>query len=483
MRRTAVLAAMLAVLVPGVLQAQTREPILAGSWYPGDPIELSSTIQAMLDKADPLKVEGDILGLVSPHAGYRYSGPTAAAGYKLLRKRTYDTVVVLAPSHRHRFSGASVYDRGPYKTPLGEVPLDAAFIDRLKKTADFVRHVPRAHAREHSLEIQLPFLQSVLQEFKLVPLVLGFQDAKRAREQAQALAKCAEDQSVLLVASTDLSHFHEAEQAEKMDRQLAECVERFDPQCLASRLRSGACEACGAGPLLTVLYAAATMGANEAVITAQTHSGDVTGDDSQVVGYLSAVLADDGSGRKEQLAEAESGDVSPADRERLKDIARGAIHARLMGSEHELPANISNELQQPSGAFVTLKRNGRLRGCIGHVAARAPLAETVAECAQAAAFKDPRFPPLGAEEFEDLEVEISVMSPLRRVSPEEVEVGRHGVLIRRGWRQGLLLPQVATEQSWDRETFLSQTCRKAGMGPKCWKDANTEIHVFSAEVF
>ncbi len=485
MTRISILFGMLLTFLAAAAWAgpSVRAPILAGTWYPADAIRLSAEVRGMMEQARPPEVQGAVVALIVPHAGYKYSGRTAAAGYKLVQGRDYETVVVLAPSHRHPVSGASVYDRGPYRTPLGEVPLDREYIERLQAKTDMVGHVPQAHAQEHSLEIQLPFLQTALPDFRLVPLVLGFTDPERCRELARALAESARGRRVLLVASTDLSHFHDAAEAEALDARLARPVEAFDPQCLASRLRPGEGQACGAGPLLTAISAARELGARKAVIVARSHSGEVTGDNDRVVGYLSAVLVNPGTGGGETGKDRKSGVLGEEERRMLLDIARASILAGLQNEEYRLPDNLPESLKEPSGAFVTLKRGGQLRGCVGHVVAKAPLAETVAGMARAAAFRDPRFAALKESEFEELEVEISVMSPLQPGSPEEVVVGEHGILMRRGARQGLLLPQVAAEWGWDRETFLSQTCRKAGLAPQCWNDPATEILLFSAEVF
>ncbi len=179
-----------------------------------------------------------------------------------------------------------------------------------------------------------------------------------------------------------------------------------------------------------------------------------------------------------------AGEYSNEERKLLRDIAEESIAAKLAGEKYALPKDLPEHLVEVRGAFVTLKRNGRLRGCIGNVIGDEPLAETVAGMARAAAFSDPRFPPLARDEFPGLDIEISVLTPPRKVdSPEEVKVGEHGLIMRSAFRAGLLLPQVATEYGWDRTAFLEQTCRKAGMDKDCWKDPDTTIEVFSAEVF
>ena len=259
-----------------------------------------------------------------------------------------------------------------------------------------------------------------------------------------------------------------------MDRVVLERVEAMDAQGLSRALRERRCEACGAGPIMAVLLAARLLGANRAQVLRYATSGDVSGEREAVVGYLAAALVAAPSGET----------LGPEDRQALRRIALESIREALAGRRFIPPPPESPALRQPRGAFVTLRRGGALRGCIGTLVARRPLYEEVAQMALAAAFEDPRFPPLSAEELSDLELEISALTPLRRVQdPAEIEVGRHGLYIRRGPFSGVLLPQVAVEYGWDRETFLRETCRKAGLPPDAWRDPETEIYVFSAEVF
>ncbi len=463
-----------------------RKSILAGSWYPGDPAELKQTVQDYLSRVPAADISGTLTALISPHAGYPYSGPVAAYAYKLLQNRKFDTVVVIAPSHRARFSGVSVYDRGGYETPLGLVPPDSDLIAALKQADSRIRHVAGAHAQEHSLEIQLPFLQTVLKDFRLVPLVMGDQSFETCTWLAKALHHVIAGKPVLIVASSDLSHFHTYDEAEKLDQVVQDRVADFDPEGLSKRLAAGQCEACGGGPMITAMLAAKLLGADRTKVLRHANSGDVTGDKSRVVGYMAAaVWKADGkqAGQPEaRVADADTG-LSEADKQTLRAIARTTIEARL-GKAPDAVDTSSPVLNEKRGAFVTIKRQGRLRGCIGHIMAHYPLAETIRRMAGAAAFEDPRFPPLKADELADLEIEISVLTPMRKVeNTDEIQVGRDGLYMIRGRRSGLLLPQVATEYGWDRDTFLEQTCRKAGLPPDAWKDADAQIYRFSAEIF
>ncbi|MDY7001433.1 MAG: AmmeMemoRadiSam system protein B [Thermodesulfobacteriota bacterium] len=469
---------------PAPARENIRESVLAGMWYPGSAADLRDMVGKFLDQAAAAEPQGRLTALVAPHAGYPYSGPIAAHAYKLLYGKKFETVVVIGPSHHAAFPGVSVYDQGGYQTPLGLAPLDKEFITELTSISPTIRYVPKAHAREHSVEIELPFLQVAMPGFKLVPLVMGEQSMPTCQNLAKALARAAKDKSVLIVASSDLSHFHSSSQARKLDAVVQKCVRDFDPESLFQNLARRKCEACGGGPMITAMLASKAMGANKGVVLAYGDSGDTTGDHSRVVGYMAAAFfAQDNKDAPKNPGKNESA-LSPDDKKILHQVARQAIQAKFNKQTFTPPENPSDALQQIRGAFVTLKKKGELRGCIGHIIGHLPLHETVAQMALAAAFSDPRFPKLRANEFEHLEFEISALTPLEKItSVERIEVGKHGLLMRQGFRQGVLLPQVPVEWGWDRDQFLDYTCRKAGLAPGCWKDPDTEIFTFSAEVF
>lgn len=469
---------------------QPREAILAGGWYPKDPEKLQSSIEGYLHRAHPDRLKGRLVALISPHAGHMYSGAVAAHAYKLLQQHPFDSVVIIAPSHHAAFDGVSVYDQGPYKTPLGEISLDDAFIKKLKTFSPRIKYVKDAHAKEHSLEIQLPFLQTALPNAKLIPLVMGSQNEQTCRMLSNALVKTikASKNTVLLLASTDLSHFFPRNTAKEMDRNVIDAVKNFSLAELTACISDESCQACGAGPLYAVMQAALALGANSSQVLKYADSGDVSGDTSSVVGYLAAALTHvekpHHTREKAMTTTQQKPEYTQAERDLLLAIAADSIKAALDGSKYSPPGDLPPKLMKKRAAFVTLNKHGALRGCIGHVIARAPLARTVADMARAAAFQDPRFPKLQRHEFDDLEFEISVLTPMRMISsPEEIQVGVHGVMIQKGFRSGLLLPQVPTEYGWDRTTFLQQTCRKAGLQPDCWKDSGARIEIFSAEVF
>jgi AmmeMemoRadiSam system protein B/AmmeMemoRadiSam system protein A len=465
--------------------AQVRESVISGTWYTKDPNALQRQLTGFLQNVPVHEHSGELVALIAPHAGYQYSGQVAAHAYKLLGNRKFDTVVVIAPSHYLRFEGISVYDQGGYRTPLGLMPLDDDFISLLKSHDKTLRYVPGAHAREHSLEIQVPFLQLVSPGSRLVPIVMGDQGLAACKQLANVLATCAKGKSVLLVASSDLSHYHSAKEARALDDVVFSHVARMDAEGLGLDLDKRRCEACGGGPMITAMLAAKLMGTTESEVLHTATSGDVTGDYNRVVGYMAAAIWKKNSAVIDDTEEKEAAFLlNKEEKKILHDIAYHAISYALENKTRPLPESLPKTLQTPCGAFVTLKIDNRLRGCIGHIVGRKPLAETVREMAIAAAMEDPRFSRLTKEEWPKVHIEISVMSPLRQVSnTSDVQAGQHGIYIKKGWRSGLLLPQVATEYGWDRETFLEQTCQKAGLPKDAWKETDTEIYIFTAEVF
>jgi AmmeMemoRadiSam system protein B/AmmeMemoRadiSam system protein A len=471
--------------------SEIRESVIAGSWYPSSAPELRRQVEGFLGRVPAVDLPGRLTTLISPHAGFSYSGEVAAHAYKLLEKQKFETVVIIAPSHHARFSGVSVYDRGGFKTPLGLVPLDDELIATLEKRESRIRFIPEAHAREHSLEIQLPFLQVLMPGFKLVPLVMGEQNLAACRWLSDALADSIRGKSVLIVASSDLSHYHTYDQAKQLDQVVLDRVAAFDAEGLSRSLSDGKCEACGGGPMTTAMLAARRLGATNSRVLHYADSGDVTGnrtDPRGVVGYMAAALWE-GPSKTSNVKPAHDKlgadfGLTADEKAMLHRIARETIQAKCLGKAPPTFQGVSARLKEPRGAFVTLQKNGELRGCIGHIVAVSPLVETVSEMAVAAAFHDPRFAPLRADELKDLNIEISVLTPMKRVDTvDEIQVGVHGIYMVKGSRSGLLLPQVATEYGWDRLMFLENTCRKAGLPKDAWKEKETEIHIFSADVF
>jgi len=258
-------------------------------FYPADARTLERQVNGFFDQAHVRPIEGLVRGIIAPHAGYMYSGPTAAAGYYFLKGKKIETVVIAAPSHRDYFEGASVYSGDAYQTPLGEVPCDTELRDALVKACDLVVAGEAGHRSEHAIEVQLPFLQATLGSFKILPIVLGDQHRSLCLSLAEVLGRVAEGRDVLFVASTDLSHYHSARIAEAIDGVTIDDIRAFDHERLMDHLESGAAEACGGGPTVAVMGALRELGIRHMEIVQHCNSGDVSGDKQNVVGYLSAV--------------------------------------------------------------------------------------------------------------------------------------------------------------------------------------------------
>jgi len=480
--------------VDGAGQQKVRLAAVAGAFYPSDPKELSAMIDGMLAQASPPPADGPIVAAVAPHAGYPYSGPVAAWTFAALKGHKYSRVVVIAPSHYVGFDFTSVYDGDAYATPLGTIPVDKEFARQLTKIGSTIRlseqgHTPTSAGGEHAIEVQLPWLQKVLGNFELVPIVMGDQSYESSRALGVALAKMIQDErkspnapgDTLILASSDLSHYHPYDQAETIDHKTLHALAAWDYFSMSRNFQTRTWEACGGAPIVAAMIYAERMGANQAEVLKYANSGDTSGDRSRVVGYSADLFV------KGPRAAAEETPFSLTDQEKSELLAlarKSAEFAVHTNKTYDPPASESETLNREYGAFVTLTEAGMLRGCIGYTAPIKPLNITVRDTAAYAALRDPRFRPVSASELSQLEYEISVLSPMRRVTDiEQIKVGRDGLLMKNGDDEGLLLPQVPVEQKWDRQTFLEQTCAKAGMRRDCWKDENTDIFKFTAVVF
>lgn len=268
-----------------------RASILAGRWYPESPPTLAKSIDGFLSRAGTPRLNGKLTAVIVPHAGHVYSGQVAAHAYKSVKGRQFRQIILLGPSHHMRFSGVSVNLQSGYETPLGLVPVDRNLGKKLLDAGSHIRWLKEAHAREHCLEIQLPFLQRVLSDFQIVPILMGKQDYKTCAKLATTLNQVlGNTEGTLILASSDLSHFYTYKHAKALDFQFIKRVQSFDPRGLAQDLATGRCEACGGGPVVATLLTAQKMGADRAIVLSYANSGDVTGDHRRVVGYLSAAL-------------------------------------------------------------------------------------------------------------------------------------------------------------------------------------------------
>lgn len=450
----------------------------AGSWYPGKEAELKDIIAEYMENARS-KVHGEIYGLVSPHAGYIYSGPVAAFAYKTVEGMEFDDVIVIGPSHRHGFYGASVDTLAGRQTPLGKIEYDTDLARKLIAADKNIGYEPAAHAAEHSVEIQMPFVQYTIKKFKAVEIIMGTQDRKTCESLSQAIVDAAKGRKILIIASSDLSHYHSQEDAERLDNMVVEAMAKFDPELLYNRLKTDSCEACGGGPMVTAMLVARKLGADKSKPLYYATSGDITGDRVQVVGYMAAAIY-----KGQEVKVGIDLGFSKKEKEKLKTIARETIEAVVQGEKTTTPTGVTKKMKEPYGIFVTINKHGNLRGCIGRIIGDQPLYLSCQQMARAAALEDPRFPQVTEDELGDLEIEISILTPMKRViNTDEIVIGHDGLYIRKGMYSGLLLPQVAAEYGWTVDEFLIQTCYKAGLSADVLNSKDTEIYRFSAEVF
>jgi len=472
--------------------ADVKVADLAGSWYPADKTELSALIEGYLDAAGPEKVDGNVFAIISPHAGYQFSGPVAAYGFKAVKGSGVKTVIVVGFSHRKAFDGISVYSKGAFRTPIGEIKIDEKLADDIISKSERIRFSPALFDGENSVEMQIPFIQSVFKDARIVPVAFGTQDYSDARILAESLAAVLKDRSdVLVVASTDLSHYHPYTEAGLIDKRLIEAFNKMGGRDFYDAARIGSYELCGLMPVTATLLAAEMLGFDKIKVLKYANSGDTYGDKTKVVGYLSAAIYKNRAQSTEyrvQDAKEREGEkrmLNEAQRKRLLQIARESITSYVRDGKRKQFTEKDPLLNQPMGAFVTLHEDGELRGCIGKMQGAGALYQTVAGMAVESAAGDPRFRPLSPREIEKIDIEISVLSPMKRVSSyKEVNIPGDGVMVRKGLGGGVYLPQVATEAGWNREEFLTSLCgQKAGIAPDAWKDPDTELYTFTAEVF
>jgi AmmeMemoRadiSam system protein B/AmmeMemoRadiSam system protein A len=462
-----------------------KEPNVAGGFYSADPKELSDSIDNFEGSTGAVPTDRKVEIAIAPHAGYPYSGPVAAYTFKAIARNHYKTVVIIGPSHYFPFEGISVWPRGGFKTPLGIVPVDEDFAQALLKENPKFQFLPQVFEREHSIEVELPFLQKTFEGVRIVPILMGDPDSQVCHDLAVALDKLiGQRNDVLVLISSDMSHYYTYDVANSMDALTLQAIKEIDPKKFFQGCISRKMEMCGFVPVTTALILAHLRGIQHVEVLKHANSGDTSGDKSRVVGYSSVIFYTDllgASGSQDEGIKA----LGLAQKKELLKIARNSIEAFVKTGKAPDITIKDARLEETEGAFVTITKHGALRGCIGNIIGQEPLYETVRDMAVAAASQDPRFTPLTAAELKDINVEISVLSKPRRVKDaSEIQLGKHGVIVSVNGHQGVFLPQVADETGWSKEEFLSQLCsQKAGLPADAWKDPDTALYVFTADVF
>lgn len=448
------------------VQKSVRKPVFAGTWYPEDPQELSSVLEHFYSLSEKRQLDGRIAALLVPHAGYAYSGKVASEAFSQLEPGDYDTVIIIGPSHRHSLEGASILNVSHYSTPLGAVPLSPKRFALLE--SGVFETVPEAHSGEHSIEVELPFLQHSLEAFSIIPILVGPVDFLEFSKQIMKLL----DERTLVVVSADLSHYHSYGEAVMLDSACLEGITSLNISSLNS------CEIDAPWAVASLMYIAQQQEWLPVQLS-YANSGDTSGEKSSVVGYSA-------------IAFIEEEGLNFRARELLLELSREALLRYY--STGEVPV-LNEQMLAPSllekkGCFVTLEKNGSLRGCIGHILPVEPLYKCVLENTYNAAMNDARFSPVEEHELDGITIELSILSEPERLEYssgedllEKIRPFTDGVILRSGMKQSTYLPSV-WKQMPGKEEFLSSLCRKGGMEPGCWQHPeSTEVQVYTAQVF
>jgi len=466
---------------------------LAGTWYSADAAALGEQIEGLFQKAS-VKPINNVIALILPHAGYQYSGQTAVMAIKTL-DRKYTRIVIIGPTHRVPIEEVLSVPRAThYETPLGQIPLDVEFVNKLLKYPLF-QNVPEVHKYEHSVQIEVPLLQHSQDGFKLVPIVAG-SCSQETIDKAGDILRSLIDNETLVIASSDFVHYGPnygyipfkediPEQIRKLDMGAYEHIARLDSRgFLDYKQRTGA-TICGSVPIAILLAMLNTPA--EAKLVEYTTSGELTGDFTNSVSYLSIAFNGTWQEHAEIERQTNTPELTQEDKSQLLKLAREtmvyALRNRRVPQTTELGIPISDEMRRPRAAFVTLKKNSLLRGCIGDIFPQRPLYKSVMLNAINACVNDMRFPQVSEDECKDITIEISALTaPEPVASPDEIRIGIDGVVLKKDGQSAVFLPQVAPEQGWDVDQMLTQLSLKAQLPPDAWKEGASFL-VFQAIVF
>jgi len=467
-----------------------RQPVAAGRFYPADKETLTNDLAQLFENCKKSPKNQNVRAIIAPHAGYVYSGKIAAASFSAISKYSvFKNIFIIGSSHVMSFNGASVYNTGSFITPLGKIKVNDEIAKKLiagNKVFDFPND---AHLKEHSIEVQLPFIQYYFEDKPLiVPIIIGTNDVNTIKLIAKALRPWFTSENLFIISS-DFSHYPPYKEAIETDSITALSIISGNPETFLNTIKNNSekkvhglvTSMCGWTSGLTLLYLINGNNQLDFKLIDYCNSGDyINGDKTEVVGYHAIAIME--KLRNSAINEKEESEFSFTEEEKtqLFTIARDAIRSELYDKKRpgfddkRMPA----KFRESMGAFVTLKIDSKLRGCIGRFTSSDPLYEVVRASAQSSAFEDPRFSPLTKAEFDIIEMEITILGPLKKITDiNEIVLGKHGIYIKKGLRSGTMLPQVATENGWTVEQFLGFTSRdKAGLGWDGWKDAELFIY-------
>jgi len=469
--------------------ATDRQPVAAGSFYPADTETLVNELKQLFENCKKSLPEGTVRAIICPHAGYIFSGETAAAAFSSIPKNSkYKNIFIIGSSHVMYFDGASVYNTGDYITPLGKAKVNKEIANKLILDNRVFAFPTNAHLKEHSIEVQIPFIQYYFKDTPpIIPIIIGTDDENTVKKIAEALKPWFNSDNLFIISS-DFSHYPPYNEAVETDNLTALSIISGNPEIFLNTLKKNASKnisglatsMCGWTSGLTLLDLAQGNKQLNIKLVSYCNSGDSPGaGKDEVVGYNAIVMTENEKPSMHKHEQANSFSFSGEEKKQLFSIVKNSIQSRLSGNNYTIDeTKIHENLKKPLGAFVTLKINGELRGCIGRFISSEPLFNVVSESAISSAFEDPRFSPLTPAEYKNTDIEITVLGPLKRINDiNEIVLGKHGIYIKKGSRAGTMLPQVATENGWTVEEFLGYTSRdKAGLGWDGWKDAEISIY-------
>lgn len=473
---------------------KTKMPVAADRFYPGDINELNKMLDNYFQNVN-LKDEnrGELTGIIVPHAGYIFSAQTAAYAYSVIRQQ-YDYVIVIGTSHYSGKYGLQTCLYDEFKVPNGAIKSDVKLIKKLLSQSKIIQDFQYAFLQEHSVEVQLPFIIRKITNAKLIPFVVSDISIEDAKKAASVIYDELKDKKVLVVISTDLSHYPDYNTAVKADKQVIDAVITLNSEIIKSKCEGLVLEyikngletaACGEKAIIAGIEIMKKFGTDEAKNLKYSNSGDIPnyGDKSRVVGY--AAVAFYNKGEKNMQNKKLDINLSEETKAKMLKIARDAIKEFIKTGKIKKIDEKEEIFKEKYGLFVTLKIKGELRGCIGITEPIYTLNEALPQIACSSAFNDPRFPPVKEQELKDINIEISILSKPEKVkSADEIVMGKHGVIVKKGGRGGLFLPQVAEETGWSKEEFLSNLCmHKAGLPPGAWKEKDTELYIFTVYNF
>ncbi|MFC1940573.1 AmmeMemoRadiSam system protein B [Chloroflexota bacterium] len=419
-----------------------RNPVVAGQFYPGSPDQLRSMIKGMVDEQ---AAKEEVIGLISPHAGYVYSGPVAGA--VISRIKFKDTFIIMGPNHTGSGKPFSIMTEGVWKTPLGDVEIDSELGKEILAASGHLQEDRLAHQYEHSLEVQLPFLQYFKPDVRIVPIVLAYAEGDIYREIGRGIAEAVKklNREVVILASSDMTHYESQESALRKDNQAIEAVLNLDGDELLERVQKLNISMCGYAPAVSLISAARELGAAGAELVRYQTSGDTTGDYTSVVGYAGVIIRG----------------MSP-----LARLAKETVETYVREGKTPQPEELTPEMKNKAGVFISIHKLGGLRGCIGTFEpAESNVAEEIIANAISSAIRDPRFPPIALNELGDLDYSVDVLTlPEPVESQDQLDPKKYGVIVEAGFRRGLLLPDLEGVDSVDQQIDI---CRqKAGIMPE-----------------